>query len=251
MVKGFRCSLTDENVSFDECVKCSEAGVLPCKLTTTYLQLLSSNLTEEHSFPSVSVLTNCPRQLFFTRKNDVFVKPSDMYYMFRGTMIHGILSKLKEDDPEAMVEQPITVKLSNYSLSGRIDYYKKGHLVDYKNISEIYYKGGKAMYLPKPAHIQQVSLYAWGLTQAGEKIEKVSIEYYSPSDMVQCDIPLKDVLSEKYLKLAELQLNKILTAINTDTAPKYQNCISEFEWMCEKYCVVKDICMKHLKKGGE
>jgi len=85
---------------------------------------------------SASQLTVCPRQIRLKRQVDWWVEPKQMYWAFRGQMMHGIGQHYaNEYDFGVIVERRIKENVNGRTLSGQVDlfYPDRGHLIDYKS----------------------------------------------------------------------------------------------------------------------
>jgi hypothetical protein len=105
---GFTCEVTNQAVSFQECLACAQKGAAGCPMVPAavhvamnsirdpqYAQKLAEQAGAEIGF-SVTELLSCARQLRLKQENPYYEKPSSLYRMNRGTGYHGLLSEYPE-----------------------------------------------------------------------------------------------------------------------------------------------------------
>ena len=102
---GFLCEVTEEPVTFQECLACAQHGALGCPMipaiildiagsirSPEYANALAKHSGAEVGF-SATELLGCPRQYRLKKKHPYWEKPSGMYRMAFGTGYHAALSK--------------------------------------------------------------------------------------------------------------------------------------------------------------
>lgn len=102
---GFLCEVTDQPVSFSECLACAQKGAPGCPMVPAaihvaansirdplYAQKLAEEAGAEIGF-SVTELISCARQTRLKQENPYYEKPSSLYRMNRGTGYHDLLSQ--------------------------------------------------------------------------------------------------------------------------------------------------------------
>ncbi len=105
---GFTCEVTNQAVSFQECLACAQKGAPDCPMVPAvihvatksirdprYAQKLAEQAGAEIGF-SVTELLSCARQLRLKQENPYYEKPSSLYRMNRGTGYHSLLSEYPE-----------------------------------------------------------------------------------------------------------------------------------------------------------
>ncbi|MFZ5884002.1 MAG: hypothetical protein ACOYYI_09510 [Chloroflexota bacterium] len=102
---GFLCEVTDQPVSFDQCLACARKGAPDCPMVPAaihaaihsirdpqYAQKMAEEAGAKIGF-SVTELLNCPRQTRLKMEVPFYEKPSAFYRMNRGTGYHHLLSR--------------------------------------------------------------------------------------------------------------------------------------------------------------
>ncbi len=102
---GFTCEVTNQAVSFHECLACAQKGAPGCPMVPAaihvaansirdplYAQKLAEEAGAEIGF-SVTELISCARQTCLKQENPYYEKPSSLYRMNRGTGYHDLLSQ--------------------------------------------------------------------------------------------------------------------------------------------------------------
>lgn len=115
---GFLCEVTDQPVSFQECLACARKGAPGCPMVPAvihvamnstrdpqYAQKMAEQAGAEFGF-SVTELLNCPRQLRLKAEVPYYEKPTAFYRMNRGTGYHNLLSQYDQ----GIRETPLTWK---------------------------------------------------------------------------------------------------------------------------------------------
>ncbi len=105
---GFLCEVTNQAVSFQECLMCAQKGAPGCPMVPAaiyvavnsirdpkYSQKLAEQAGAEIGF-SVTEILSCARQLRVKQENPYYEKPSSLYRMNRGSGYHGLLSEYPE-----------------------------------------------------------------------------------------------------------------------------------------------------------
>jgi hypothetical protein len=121
---GFLCEVTEEPVTFQECVACAQRGAPGCPMppaivhgiissirSSEYASELAKQSGAEFGF-SVTELLGCTRQYRLKKQYPYWEKPSGMYRMTFGSGYHAALSKY----PAGITEETLTWK---FTLSGR------------------------------------------------------------------------------------------------------------------------------------
>lgn len=101
---GFICEVTDQPVSFSDCLDCAIKGAPGCPLVPAVVQAAINSLrAPDYSDKlaiqagadvgfSVTELLGCPRQTMLKAQNEYYEKPTALYRMNRGTGYHAMLS---------------------------------------------------------------------------------------------------------------------------------------------------------------
>ncbi|MBI1793421.1 MAG: PD-(D/E)XK nuclease family protein [Chloroflexi bacterium] len=145
---GFLCEVTEEPVTFQECLACAQRGAPGCPMMPAVLHDIMNSIRDpeyadnmakqagaEVGF-SVTELIGCPRQHVLKKKNPYWEKPSSMYRMAFGSGYHAALAQY----PSGIKEQTLTWKFTflgkSVLLAGTPDFIEASpngwHIVDYK-----------------------------------------------------------------------------------------------------------------------
>ncbi len=105
---GFLCEVTNQAVSFQECLLCAQKGAPGCPMVPAaihvavnsirdpkYAQKLAEQAGAEIGF-SVTEVLSCPRQLRLKQESPYYEKPSSLYRMNRGSGYHALLSEYQD-----------------------------------------------------------------------------------------------------------------------------------------------------------
>lgn len=145
---GFLCEVTDQPISFQECLACARKGATGCSMvpavihTATnsirdprYAQKLAEQAGAEIGF-SVTELLSCARQMRLKAEIPCYEKPSALYRMNRGTGYHGLLSQYPDGIREETLSWKFSYRRKSILLVGTPDMLEltpKGWLItDYK-----------------------------------------------------------------------------------------------------------------------
>lgn len=101
---GLLCEMTEEPVSFDECLACAGRGAPGCPMLPAIIERIRDGLrppdyaqsmarTRGADFGvSVTELIYCPRAYWLERQHPYRERPRDLYRMLRGTGVHADLA---------------------------------------------------------------------------------------------------------------------------------------------------------------
>jgi len=117
---GFVCEVTEEPVSFDECLACAQRGAPGCPMIPAAIHDIAGSIRDpeyannlahqagaEIGF-SATELLGCPRQYVLKKQHPYWEKPTSMYRMAFGTGYHAALAKY----PGGIREQTLTWKFT-------------------------------------------------------------------------------------------------------------------------------------------
>ena len=117
---GLLCEVTDEPVTFDECLACAQRGAPGCPMVPAVIHDIASSIRDpEYANQlakeagadvgfSVTELIGCPRQHVLEKQYPYWEKPSSLYRMAFGSGYHAALAKY----PEGICEQTLTWKFT-------------------------------------------------------------------------------------------------------------------------------------------
>jgi hypothetical protein len=117
---GFVCEVTEEPVSFDECLACAQRGAPGCPMIPAAIHDIASSIRDpeyanhlarqagaEIGF-SATELLGCPRQYVLKKQHPYWEKPTSMYRMAFGSGYHAALANY----PGGIREQTLTWKFT-------------------------------------------------------------------------------------------------------------------------------------------
>ena len=117
---GFLCEVTEEPVTFQECLACAQRGAPGCPMIPAVLHDITTSMRSseyandkakaagaEVGF-SVTELLGCPRQYRLKKQHPYWEKPSSMYRMAFGSGYHAALAQY----PDGIKEQTLTWKFT-------------------------------------------------------------------------------------------------------------------------------------------
>ncbi len=145
---GFLCEVTDEPVTFQECLACARRGAPGCPMIPAVIHDIAgsirspeyaNNLAKQAGADvgfSATELLGCPRQYALKKQHSYWEKPSSMYRMAFGSGYHAALAKY----PGGIREQTLTWKFTflgkSVLLVGTPDFIEAipngWHIIDYK-----------------------------------------------------------------------------------------------------------------------
>ena len=245
--QGFLCELTGEPVPAALCLACAETGAPGCKLGTpaiiagiirnmraadfslTAAQAERADLVLDHGF-SVTELLGCPRKKRLVQTHPWWEKPGNLYWAFRGNLMHAQAEQYAGANPYALAEARLFWYLRlqgrTIGLSGAPDLvvYEPHQcgwkLVDYKTITRIsdrLYRHlcpetGKVIAdMPYPLNGQQMNCRWCETRHPREALEIIQIDF-QPRGTHQEQLQLYSLLIEKNQAALVAALRARLTA---------------------------------------
>jgi hypothetical protein len=166
---GFICEITDQPISFNDCLDCAIKGAPGCSLVPAVVQAAIKSLrdpdySDKLAFQagadvgfSVTEILGCPRQTLLKAQNEYYEKPTALYRMNRGTGYHAMLSAATESGfiSEETLKWRFTYRGKSVLLVGTpdlIEWTPKGwYITDYKVTGKAPF-GRKAMRCPHCAN---------------------------------------------------------------------------------------------------
>ena len=241
-IVGFKCAYTNEEISFDDCIKCALTYKNKCQFTPDILNGIVSQVTDVRDAISVTKIIGCQRLSYLVNNYDVYVSPAKLYWAFRGTLAHSIIEKYKID-PDCVVEQRFKKQIGDYTISGKPDIIipKHGIIRDYKTTNSV------PMYNRVYAHHEeQLNIYRWIVSDT-YKIDRLEVVYMDMKQVKTCVVKniwelstCERMVTERVVSLADALKNKI-----PPEPPK------EFPiyWQCKDYCDCNMICVDLFKRS--
>jgi CRISPR/Cas system-associated exonuclease Cas4 (RecB family) len=281
--KGFICELDRSKVSPEDCLACSYDRLVGaknhCPFTPPIIRgIIESNQPRELRGYSATELIGCHRRVVLRDEVDYWVKPSQAYWAFRGTLAHAIVEGYHNGQ---IVEQRFYAELDGMLITGQPDvvYPREKLVVDYKTTKSVpktrkrytcpecgalirenqwharkgsmlacecgkAYKAGaelKADVLdPQPydTHVAQLNVYAWLLSENDVLVDTAQVVYL-------------DMSEPKVLQVGLWSLGEIKTCVNAKLAEMMSRNGNGLpaglwddpneNWRC-RYCAVSGQC---------
>jgi len=139
--KGYICDITHERISPDECHACARAGAPPeCPMTAPVVAGMTASIRHLDGYSATETL-GCLRKVRLEKEYDYWLKPSELYWAFRGQLMHGIAERYTRQDPDTIAEKryQAIVFLDADPISGMADlvYRDRQHIVDFKTTKKL------------------------------------------------------------------------------------------------------------------
>ena len=134
---GYICNIKNTVVSPAECERCARRGApAACPLTAPVVSGLSLGIRSRDDFTCTELL-GCLRQVRLKREHEYYLDPKELYWAFRGQLLHNVAQRwVRRGDEDAVAERRFSARvfLDAPPISGQPDlvYTDRGHLVDYK-----------------------------------------------------------------------------------------------------------------------
>jgi len=257
---GFLCDGNEEKISFDDCKKCATRGKMLCNrdpaIVLGTLKIVEEYIPTKRDRPSLSVtdLTAvCHRRTYLQEKYDYREKPSDLRYLWRGNLVHEMLSKVENKNwiKEQKFAIPHKIKLFGEDVEvfivGKpdvIDILNK-EIRDYKTTGSVF----SATKVISLGYKWQLGIYRWIVKKS--HLDLLCTSYYDTFIDMKIDrminIPIINFGEvEKYI---QKQGSIILDFRTNNNVPSV---IKKFpmHWLCKDFCSVNHICSKlYYEKG--
>lgn len=179
---GIKCEKHGE-MSFEE-VLSGKCDCTPRVIIDSILEIARADYHKDDVITATSCL-GCLRETYLSRTCDYYASISQLYYSWRGTLIHNIVERpeLANWVAEERYSKTLMVGDKAIEISGKIDGYdlKEQTLHDFKTIGD----KGMAFIIKSGAkedHISQVNIYKW---LCPHKIKKLGIIYLSMMNFIQ------------------------------------------------------------------
>lgn len=134
---GYICKVKGAVVSAQQCERCARAGAPPaCPLTAPVVAGMTLGIRNLEGFTATELL-GCLRKVRLKREHDYYLDPEELYWAFRGQLMHEVAKRwVRRDDEDAIAERRFTARvfLDAEPISGQPDliYKDRGHIVDFK-----------------------------------------------------------------------------------------------------------------------
>ena len=136
--QGFICEITTEPVLPAECLACARKGAPGCTMTAPVIKGILSNLRPDDFGLTVTTLLGCARKARLKLEQPYWLKPSELWWSYRGQLMHNIAAQYAHEDAQAIAEQRFSMMVQAHGqlieISGQPDLVlvDRGVLVDYK-----------------------------------------------------------------------------------------------------------------------
>ena len=248
-VKGFKCTVSGENISFDSCLKCSKGYPEDCTMPPEILKGMAEESTKERGKEiSITSLLGCLRCKYLTSMLDVFINPEDLYFAFRGSLAHAILEKYKARE-DSIVEHRFYKDVGGITVSGKPDLIipNLNLIRDYKTCKAVPRYNN-----PYSGHKEQLECYKWLIE--GQVVNNCNPIVIKKLEIVYIDMEqVKICRAKKLRKVEEVEsaikekVSIINNALTKGICPPVPNEFPNY-WQCRGYCGVVAECSK-LWKG--
>ena len=250
MVIGFICEKTGEKMGFEDCLECAKTRLnrrLDCRFDeATIAGMIRYNYNPKNNI-SVTMISGCHRAIFIGRHSESYVRPSQLYWAFRGQIAHKIMEETHLHD-DAVTEQRFAKEWEGIEITGKPDLIIPSQKVlkDYKTSKSVpSYLNKEGTINAYDGHRVQLNLYRW---LAPHEIDEMEIVYFSMQETLICPVEIwpkkpkgkTDMTVDRYF---EKKLIPLKMALDSDTMPPYRR-----NWTCNGYCDVSEICFRELKK---
>lgn len=102
---GFYCEVTEQPVATEQCLTCARAGALAgCPMTAPVIKGILSNLRPDNFGLTVTTLLGCPRKERLKQLHSYWLKPTELWWAYRGQLMHGIAAQYIAGDANAFAE---------------------------------------------------------------------------------------------------------------------------------------------------
>ena len=195
-LKGFTCE-KHGILTFNDAL----TGKCDCIPRFIYDSLIESNTYDYHkgNVITATTLLGCLRETYFQRTQDYVASPRELYFSWRGTLIHSVFERKNLDGwiSEKVVKKPITLKDGSIiEITGKLDGYDEylKILWDIKTIGD---KGIDFIIRDgaKEDQIAQVNIYRW---LSDYEIHRLRIIYLSMMTFLQTGHTNRIVKNLKY-----------------------------------------------------
>ena len=278
---GFACEITDEPVTPADCLACARSGPLPgCPMTAPVVKGILDGLRPDDFGLTVTTLLGCARKARLKVGFDYYTRPRELWWSYRGQLLHGVAAAYAASDPHAIAERRFTMVLEAggafVEISGQPDlvYTDTAVLIDYKTTKAV--PGAWRTYTcPETEQVIREGAYGYRNKYLpcphcpdGQHVAKEIVQERSPRAyrthiqqvsayrllMAENDVHIEralivyqDMREQLPIEVALLPLDETLALLQSRlevfTAPDLPPVLSEPEevWQCS-YCPVRGAC---------
>ncbi|MBN1667683.1 MAG: hypothetical protein JW862_11365 [Anaerolineales bacterium] len=141
---GFNCEITAEPVAPADCLACARSGPLPgCPMTAPVIKGILDGLRPDDFGLTVTTLLGCARKSRLKKDFEYFSRPRELWWAYRGQLLHGVAAAYAASDLHAIAERRFTMVLEAggafVEISGQPDlvYTDTAVLIDYKTTKAV------------------------------------------------------------------------------------------------------------------
>ena len=103
--QGFICEVTAEPVLPAECLACARKGAPGCMMTAPVIKGILNNMRPDDFGLTVTTLLGCARKARLKQDQPYWLKPSELWWSYRGQLLHNVAAQYAKDDAQAIAEQ--------------------------------------------------------------------------------------------------------------------------------------------------
>jgi hypothetical protein len=163
----FICEISGEPTLPQDCLACARKGALPgCPMTAPVVKGILANMRPDDFGVTITTLLGCPRKFQLKQEWDYSLRPSELWWTYRGQLMHDVSARYAQGDPDAVVEQRYSVMVDAPQglniISGQPDlvYLDRRHILDFKTIKAV--PGPWRVYTcPETGIVLREGPYAW------------------------------------------------------------------------------------------
>lgn len=141
---GFICEVTAEPVAPADCLACARRGPLPgCPMCAPVLKGILDGLRPDDFGLTVTTLLGCVRKQRLKLAYDYHARPRELWWAYRGQLMHGIAASYAASDPHAIAERRFSMVLEAggrfIEISGQPDlvYVDRRMVIDFKTTKAV------------------------------------------------------------------------------------------------------------------
>lgn len=140
---GFHCEAQQPEpptVAADQCLACARRGARPgCDLTAPVVTGLVRGLRGPGFGLTITTLLGCARKHRLQETEPYLLKPSELWWAYRGQLMHTVAAAYARDDPGALAERRFSLVVAGAVISGQPDLVlvDRRHLIDFKTTANV------------------------------------------------------------------------------------------------------------------
>ncbi len=142
--QNFICEATGQPIPPQDCLVCARNGGQPgCPMTAPVIKGILANMRPDDFGITITTLLGCPRKFQLKQEWDYNLRPSELWWVYRGQLMHDVCARFTKEDPGAIVEERYSVMIDTPTgiiiISGQPDlvYLDRRHILDFKTIKAV------------------------------------------------------------------------------------------------------------------